>query len=101
MVEGTSIRSHINEFITLIINLNIIETKLVGVDQAIMLLCSLSPSYKTLWETMIYGRKSLTFNDVKDNLLGKEKLHNNFRSAKRSEAQAWSLVGERTTKLGN
>lgn len=93
MVEGTLIRSHIGEFIALINDMKTVEAMVEDQDQAILLLCSLLPSYKTFREMMIYKWKSLTFNDVKDNLLSKEKLDNDFGSIRTSKELALSLVG--------
>ncbi|MBA0784556.1 hypothetical protein Gotri_026877 [Gossypium trilobum] len=45
-----------------------------------LLLCSLPSSYKYFWETLIYGRDKLSFEDVKGHLLSKDKLDNDFGS---------------------
>ncbi|PKI74013.1 hypothetical protein CRG98_005630 [Punica granatum] len=69
MAEGTLIRAHISEFMTLLNDLNNGEVKIDDEDKDLLLLCSLPPSYKTLRKTLIYGRDNLTFEDVKGSLL--------------------------------
>ncbi|KAK5812340.1 hypothetical protein PVK06_027769 [Gossypium arboreum] len=52
------------------------EIEISDEDQVLLLLCSLPSSYKTLRETLIYGRDNLLFEDVKRNLLSKDKFRN-------------------------
>ncbi|PKI76612.1 hypothetical protein CRG98_002921 [Punica granatum] len=56
MAEGTLIKDHIFEFITLLNDLKNAEVKIDDEDQALLLLCSLPFLYKTFKETMISGR---------------------------------------------
>ncbi|KAK5819523.1 hypothetical protein PVK06_024528 [Gossypium arboreum] len=72
MNEGELLRDHISQFITL---LNV-EVYIDDEDQAMLLLCSLPPSYKSFRETLIYGRDKLSFEDVKVHLLSRDKLDN-------------------------
>ncbi|MFQ6623806.1 hypothetical protein Gotur_004343, partial [Gossypium turneri] len=76
MVECESIRTHISEFVTLLNDLKNLVAKISGEDQAMLLLYSLPSYYKTFRETLIYGRDHLSFEDVKRNLLSKDKLDN-------------------------
>ncbi|MFQ6641116.1 hypothetical protein Gotur_016419 [Gossypium turneri] len=46
---------HISQFITLLNDLKNIEVHIDDEDQAMLLLCSLPPSYKSFKETLIYG----------------------------------------------
>jgi hypothetical protein len=75
MAEGTSIQSHLNEFNSIIVDLEIVDVKIDEEDKAILLVVSLPPSFKNFKEIMLYGNHtSLTFENVKSNLLSKEKL---------------------------
>ncbi|KAG8475541.1 hypothetical protein CXB51_032350 [Gossypium anomalum] len=65
MNEGELIRDHISQFITLLNDLNNVEVHIDDEDQAMLLLCSLPPLYKSFRETLIYGRDKLSFEDVK------------------------------------
>ncbi|KAG8483965.1 hypothetical protein CXB51_023199 [Gossypium anomalum] len=76
MNEGELLRDHISQFITLLNDLNNIEVHIDDEDQAMLLLCSLPPSYKSFRETLIYGRDKLSFEDVKGHLLSRDKLDN-------------------------
>ncbi|MBA0850423.1 hypothetical protein Goshw_029512 [Gossypium schwendimanii] len=60
-----------------------------------LLLYSLSSSYRSFNETMIYGRDKLSFEDVKGHLLSKEKLDNEFGSDSKEDRQAFVLVGSK------
>lgn len=91
LVEGTSIKSHTSEFITVIDNLKTVDVKVEDQDKVILLLCSLLLSYKTFWETIIYRRISLTFDDINDSFLTKEKLDNGFASTMRVNEQDVNL----------
>ena len=54
MSEGTPIKSHIGEFNSVITYLSKIDVKIDDEDQSLLLLRSLSPSYKHFRDTMIY-----------------------------------------------
>nr|GEY35404.1 zinc finger, CCHC-type [Tanacetum cinerariifolium] len=66
MSPATKLGDHIDEFNKLILNLaNInIEIEDKDNDQALMLLMSLPSSYKNFVEILLYGRESLTMEDV-------------------------------------
>ncbi|MBA0619212.1 hypothetical protein Godav_028428 [Gossypium davidsonii] len=57
-----------------------------------LLLCFLPPPYKCFRETLIYGRDKLSFEDVKGNLLSREKINNKFGSDSKADRQASILV---------
>ncbi|MBA0761414.1 hypothetical protein Gotri_024066 [Gossypium trilobum] len=92
MNEGEFLKDHISQFITLLNYLNNVEVQINNEDQAMLLLCSLPPSYKSLRETLIYSRDKLSFEDVKGHLLSKDKLDNEFGSDSKADRQASALV---------
>lgn len=65
MAEGTSVKAHVDEFNSILMDLGNLEVKIDDEDQALLLLCSLPPSYKHFRETLIYGRDSISVEDVK------------------------------------
>jgi len=69
MFENISVRDHLDNFNRVILDLQSIGVKIDDEDQAIILLCSLSKSYENFIDTMLYGRDSITVNNVKDNML--------------------------------
>ncbi|GKB45368.1 zinc finger, CCHC-type containing protein [Tanacetum coccineum] len=64
MSPGTKLGVHIDEFNKLILDLATIDIEIEDEDQALMLLTSLSSSYENFVETLLYGRESLTMEDV-------------------------------------
>ena len=71
MSEGGSIKGHIEEFNSIVTDLENVDIKVDDEDQALQLLFSLPSSYKHFSETLLYGRESITLKDVKAALLSK------------------------------
>jgi transposase InsO family protein len=89
MAEGTSIQSHLNEFNSLIIDLEKLDVKIDDEDKAILLVVSLPATFNHFKEIMLYGNQdTLSFENVKSNLLSKEK----FDVDSRSEVKAEGLI---------
>lgn len=74
MTEGTPLKSHISEYTALLNDMERIGIKTDDEDKAMVLLCSLPNSYKVFKETILHSRDSLTFDDVKNNLLIKSDI---------------------------
>ena len=66
--EGKPLKPHLNEFYSIVMDLQNIDVKFDDEDLAIYLLCSLPPSYKNFRETLFYGRDNLSSDDVKNAL---------------------------------
>ena len=74
MHKGTSIKSHIAKFSSIINDLDKIEVKIEDEDQELLLLYSLLSSYKS-FRAIIYGSKStVKVNKVKEHLLNKDRI---------------------------
>jgi len=77
MHEGAPIKSQITEFFSIINNLDKTEVKTENEDQVLLLLFSLTFSYKSFKEAIIHGGKStIKVNEVKEHLLNKDKIDN-------------------------
>nr|GEY46973.1 retrovirus-related Pol polyprotein from transposon TNT 1-94 [Tanacetum cinerariifolium] len=63
---------HIDEFNKLILDLANIDIEIENEDQALMLLTSLPSSNENFVETLLYGRESLTMEDVLATLNSRE-----------------------------
>ncbi|KAL5768311.1 hypothetical protein ACOSQ2_015094 [Xanthoceras sorbifolium] len=88
MSEGTSLGSHIDEFESLIMDLQNLDVNIEDEDQALLLLCSLPSSYRHFRETMLYGKDTISLKDVKTALETKEKIdHDITRQSSNSQAQ--------------
>ncbi|KAH9801638.1 hypothetical protein KPL71_001098 [Citrus sinensis] len=73
MKEGVSIQEHIDVFNKIILDLEGVESIKIGdEDKAFFLLSSLPKSYEGFVDTMLYGRTTLTLEDVKASLCSKE-----------------------------
>ncbi|GKA56734.1 zinc finger, CCHC-type containing protein [Tanacetum coccineum] len=72
MSPGTKLGDHIDEFNKLILDLANIDIEIEDEDQTLMLLTSLPSSYKKFIETLLYGRESLTMEDVLATLNSRE-----------------------------
>ncbi|GJS83328.1 retrovirus-related pol polyprotein from transposon TNT 1-94 [Tanacetum coccineum] len=69
---GKKLSGHIDEFNKLIGDLANIDVNIDDEDQALMLLTSLPSSYDNFVETFLYGRESLTLEDVLSSLNSRE-----------------------------
>lgn len=68
MEEDSSIKEHVSLFTEAILDLKSVDVRIDEKDQAVMLLCSLPPSYENLVDTMMFGRETLTLEEVKATL---------------------------------
>ncbi|MBA0702289.1 hypothetical protein Goari_022919 [Gossypium aridum] len=71
--EDEPLNDHISQFIILFNDLKNVELHIDDEDQVILLLCSLTLSYKSFNEPLIYGRDNISFEDVRGHLLSKNK----------------------------
>ncbi|GJS07958.1 hypothetical protein Tco_0364754 [Tanacetum coccineum] len=75
VTKETTVRNsgdHINEFNKLILDLANIDIEIEDEDRRLMLLTSLPSSYENFVETLLYGRESLTMEDVLATLNSRE-----------------------------
>ena len=81
MAEGTPIQTHLDEFNSIIVDLENLDIKIDDEDKAVLLIISLPPSYRHFKEIMLYGNYvTLFFKDVKSNLLSKENFDTDINS---------------------
>ena len=71
MAEGTSIKAHLDEFSSIILDLENIDEVIEDEDKAPYLLCSLPPSYNNFRENFLYGRDSISLDEIKASLISK------------------------------
>ncbi|MBA0672074.1 hypothetical protein Goklo_029130 [Gossypium klotzschianum] len=95
MNEGKFLRDYISQFITFLNDLKNVEVHIDDEDQAMLLLCSLPPLYKSFGETLIYSRDKLSFENVKDHLLSRDKLNNEFGLDSKADRQSSVLVASK------
>lgn len=101
MRECISVKTHLDEFNKIIIDLNNIDIKIDDDDdQAIIVLCSLHASYEHFVTTLLYGNDTIFMGDVKTSLDSRELRKKVF--GEEGEGQAKSLfVGGRTKGKGS
>ena len=68
MREGTPVQEHLDEFNKIVLDMKNLDIKLEDEDQALIVLCSLPASYENFVNSMLYGRESITLEDVKASL---------------------------------
>ena len=62
MVEGTLIQSHLNEFNSILLDMENIDIKIDDEDKVVLLVVSLHSSYKHFKEIMLYGNNDTLCN---------------------------------------
>ncbi|KAF1884185.1 hypothetical protein Lal_00035251 [Lupinus albus] len=86
MVKGTHIQTHIDDFNFIIMDLQNIDINIEDEDKVVLLVVSLPSTYKHFKEIMLYGNNdTLSFEDVKSNLLSKEKFDLEVNSVDKGE----------------
>src|SRR4051812_32485462 len=90
MVEGTSVKQHLDEFNSIIMNLGNIDIIVESEDQALIVLCALLLSYETFVDTLLYGKDSIFLDDISNALKSKE-LKKSFPDSK-DESEGDSLM---------
>lgn len=94
MAEGTLIQNHLDELNKIIMDLKAMDVKINDEDQALMLLCSLPSSYGNFVETMLYGRDTVTMEDVKASLNSRELKNKMSENSTESRIEALMVQGK-------
>jgi len=98
MAEGTFVQKHLNEFNSILVDLESLDVNIENEDKAILLVVSLPPSYKHFKEIMLYSNSdTISFKDVKSNLLSKEKFDHDIHA----DPAEGLVVRGRTEQKGN
>ncbi|CAA0838475.1 Probable prolyl 4-hydroxylase 11 [Striga hermonthica] len=88
MQEGTDLGQHVNIFNQVVTDLTSLEVKIEDEDKAMILLCSLSPSYKHMVTTLTYGKETIKTEEITSALLA----HNQWKQKSgESSSQSDSL----------
>ena len=93
-----------NEFNSILIDLESLNVKIEDEDKAILLVVSLPPSYKHFKEIMLYSNSNtISFEDVKSSLLPKEKFDHDIHGdcaeglvIRVEQLKMGTVTGERT-----
>ena len=72
MAEGTSLKDHLDEYNKLLLDLANIGVDVDEEDKALILIYSLPKSYEHLTTTMLYGRETISLDEVEATLLANE-----------------------------
>ena len=90
MEEGTSLRDHLDQLNTVLLELRNIDVKVDDEDAALILLVSLPSSYENFVDSFIGGRDTLTLEDVRSSLHTRDMRHK--ATVTSSDSQAAGLV---------
>lgn len=63
-VEGSSLKSHLDEFDSIVMDLSNLDVTFVDEDLATKLLCSFPKDYKHFKETVFYGKDVITLKEI-------------------------------------
>ena len=86
MAKGALIQNHLDDFNSIIIDLQSIDVKIEDEDKTISLVVSLPSSYKHFKKILLYGdNEALSFEDIKASLLSKEKFDLEFCSINKGD----------------
>lgn len=100
MREGMSLKTHLDKFNKIIMNLKYIYVKVDDEDQALIMLCSLPSSYEHFITTLLYRKDSISMKDVKASLHSRE-LRKRV-SVEEGDSQVEGLVARgRTNEKGS
>ncbi|WJZ81423.1 hypothetical protein VitviT2T_001266 [Vitis vinifera] len=72
ITSGMAIEEHLDHFNKIILDLENIDITISNEDKAILLLTSLNASYTNMKEAIMYGRDSMTFDEVQSILHARE-----------------------------
>ena len=72
--KSTSLKDHLTTFKETISDLEIMKVKYDDKDLGLILLCLLRPSYSNFRDTILYGRETLTLDEVYDASFSKDKM---------------------------
>ena len=91
---------HLNELNSIIMDLENLDMKIGDEDKTVLLVVSLPISFKHFKEIMLYGNHtSLSFENVKSNLLSKEKFDVDSRSEPKGEGLIVRGSGDHKSNL--
>ena len=90
MEEGTTLRDHLDQLNTILLELRNIDVKVDDEDAALILLVSLPLSYENFVDSFIGGRDTVTLEEVRSSLHTREMPHKVTGSS--SDSQAAGLV---------
>src|SRR5438270_10518529 len=68
MDEGTPVKQHLNVFNSIIMDLGNTDIKVESEDRALIVLCSLRASYDIFVNTLLYGKDTISLDDVSNAL---------------------------------
>ena len=91
MAEGISIKSHLDDFSLIIMDLENMDMKIEDEDEVFLLLCSLPSSYKHFKETLIYGREEISMDDVKSSLSSKDLMDKELTNSNANDGNTEAL----------
>ncbi|CAL1380356.1 unnamed protein product [Linum trigynum] len=101
MEEVTSLRNHLDQLNTILLDLRNIDVKVDDEDAALILLVSLPQSYENFFDSFIAGKDSLSLEDVRSDLNTREVRHKASDSGSKNQTSGLAATSSRRQQSGN
>ncbi len=101
MAEGTSLKDHLDEYNKLLLDLSNIGVEVDEEDKALILIYSLPKSFEHITTTMLYGKETISLEEVEATLLSNElRLKVQLQHQVQTPAQGLIVRGRDEQKKG-
>nr|GEU56955.1 retrovirus-related Pol polyprotein from transposon TNT 1-94 [Tanacetum cinerariifolium] len=92
MKEVSSLKEHLDSLNSMLMDLKNVEAKIEDEDAALVLLVSLPPSFESFVSSFVFGKDTITLEDVRSSLHSRELRQQASRSGRESQSMDLSAT---------